>query len=667
MRSTNFTGEATDQNLWRGRFIGFDCLPPQYNNNVWFYVDDDKGVAQIIDINLNVHDLKPGSVILLPRINAINLERAGIGRILSPNEVVEKVFLPRRAQGEKGENHSHLDRRKAGHLEYCNTSDPPHSGIENPIVGSTNHQNNQPRIHHLIDLNDLMAEELIYCENYSSIEPAPKLVELAEQLGYEKADFFGFIHRFDAYRCEGCNRLIVRPYVDGGRLNPFKLQSGSRRSAKALALKLAQLNAEAKVLERDHRTGVLRLLRNNNLYLLPLELTYPHELNAHFLKLLKEDKDKFYRLREKAISTFFKKLLRAEFGEYATFSEFIYWFNHHDWSSKSPDSPHFHEHINLLNVVYDWRGSSEFRVLREVLSSYLTPTKSLISRSTGWSLSKTKRLLGFFRSIGLIENARGSQDSFFTTKYFDIASPLIRFNPLRFNTEKLDLFRSLWKATIEEIFGVKLKEQPVVHLPDKLISLDLSNVREVIHRLAYCSRKPVTDVNNFLLLNPVDIDLDWLAHLLSFNSRIKGSRITRKFSTFTGVEFLATLEGRYYRLRAKLLDLIEKLNILKVKEKDLLLSISLTAKNSLQDFDSLAYYEKELEKLRYKITKIESELDELNDIVSRIEQLKRIYHVDFVCPICGGKLHIVQESVDSLPVLFFDPHSKRWALLWENG
>ena len=658
MKLTNSSGEAAlNQNLGGG-VSSFDrLLPPEFTHEVWFWIEDNKGLDQIIDINLKVHDLKPGSAILLPKINALNLERAGIGRILSPDEVVEKVFLPRRVDSQ-GENHSHIDRRQAAHLEYCKTSEPPQDA-DHPTP-------KQPRIHHLTNLNDLLAEELIYCENYTSINPAPKLIELAEQLGCEKADFFGFIHRYDAYRCEGCNRLIVRPHVDGGRLNPFKLQTGSRRSAKALALKLAQLNAEAKVLERDHRTGVLRLLKNNNLYMLPLELTYPHELNSLFLKLLKEDKDKFYRLREKAISTFFKKLLKAEFGEYATFSELIYWFNHHDWSSKSPDSPHFHEHINLLNLVYDWRGSPEFKALRGALSSHLTPTKALISRYTGWSISKTKRLLGFFRSIGLVENA-SSQETFFSTKYFDIASPLIRFNPLRFTTEKLDLFRALWEETIKEVFGVELKESPVVHLPDKLISLDLSNIREVIHRLAYCSRKPVTDLNNFLLLHPVDIDLDWLAHLLSFNSRIKGSRITRKLSTFTGVEFLSTLEGRYYRLRTKQLTLIEKLHSLKVKEKDLRLSLSLTAKNSLQDFDALAYYEKELEKLQSEIAKIESELERLNDLAARIDQLKRIYHVDFVCPVCGSKLHPVNEPIDSLPVLFFDPHTKRWALLWENG
>ena len=113
--------------------------------------------------------------------------------------------------------------------------------------------------------------------------------------------------------------------------------------------------------------------------------------------------------------------------------------------------------------------------------------------------------------------------------------------------------------------------------------------------------------------------------------------------------------------------MIEKLHSLKVKEKDLRLSISCTLKDSLQDFEAIAHYENELKQVRSEISKIEKELERLNDLAARIDQLKRIYHVDFVCPICGGKLHLVRESISSLPVLFFDPHTKRWALLWENG
>lgn len=640
---------------------------------VWFLPDNLKEPVEFVGVDGEVYTLNPDSPALIPELNALAFEYRGAGRVLrSPDEIVKHVFLNRaRAIPPTTPHGTHdLGGRQPVHVQFSNASDPEPS----PITPSSNPRNWR----YIDDPSGLLLEEVIFSENYTSIEPAKRLVELAEKLGYLRTEFEAEIFDYFGYQCES-GHLIFYPKVKGGRLNPFKQQQNARKSAQALVDKLIQLNEEAKVLERDSKTGVLRLCESNNLYLIPMELTYPHELNSLFVELLRKDKAKFYQLREEAVKRFFAKVLAYEFGDYAEFSEFIYWLNHHDWSSKEPNKAHFHEHINLLNVTFDWRGSEEFRALREALRSKLTPTVEDIAEFTGWSVAKVKRVISFFKGKGLIEYSKKGR--FFTSMFFELPAPLVRFNPLKFTAQKsrkgvkrLEAYQKFWKEAIEEVFNVKLDVLPVVHLPDEVIKICPENRAKLIHRLAYCSRKPITDVNNFLEAHPnADFDLEWLEHLLTYDNRLKGSKIAKKLSKYTGVEFLATIKNRYYRLRKKQIDLIEELRELEARERELISLLGLN--ETFDNLDEFVMTEKlkrsyleELEKIRAEKEKLESELSELRELAERIDELEEKYKPVVECPLCGSVMHAVHEkpSVDT-PLLYFDSCAKKWVLRWENG
>ena len=188
-----------------------------------------------------------------------------------------------------------------------------------------------------------------------------------------------------------------------------------------------------------------------------------------------------------------------EFGEYALWSDPVLWFNSHDWSSKEPNRPNFHEHINLINVCFDWRGWREYKELYDACKSFLNPSVKDIANKTGWSSSKVKRLLSFFIGKKLVLKCGSGKKVFFDCAFAPIPSPLIRFNPKRFSAEKKDQYNRIWKEVIKEVFGVEVKVA-LVHLPDKVIALKPSNLPNLFHRLSYCNRHPITEILNFSIL-----------------------------------------------------------------------------------------------------------------------------------------------------------------------
>jgi hypothetical protein len=519
-------------------------------------------------------------------------------------------------------------------------------------------------LRYLNKLDDLEVEEVIYSENYTDIEPTKRLIELAEQIGYSEYDFTGVIHDYYGYECNTPHQIFI-PIVRGSYLNPYLRQRSSRESAKNLAIKLIQLNYEAKVLERDRKTGILKELNNNNLYLLKMELTYPHELNDLFLSLINENPLKLKDLRERAVNLFFKKILEKEFGEYSKFSEFIYWLNHHDWSSKEPNNPHFHEHINLLNVTFDWRGSEEFKALKKALGEFLTPTIDCIVEETGWSDKKVRKWLNQFIGMGLIIPAKlNGRKRFFNLKYYPILSPLVRFNPKKFTTKKLDEYQKLWKEVIEEVFNVKLDKLPVIHLPDDLIPLNMENYERIVHRLAYCSRHPVTDINNYLKLYPkADFDLNWLKYLLEFRPKLTGSRIAKKLSKYTNIEFLSTLEGRYNREKKRKFDLLQELAELEDKERELLNLKRYTVIDNLDSSLLVVHIDKELKVIAERKAEINKELEVLNILEDKVKVLQERYKHYPKCPVCGKTMYPVSlKPFEDTPIVWFDPVTKKWVI-----
>ncbi len=626
---------------------------------VWFKALKD--TLQFCDINEEIYELKAGDIVRLPKINAENLQKAGYGRIVTdPDEIVREVFL-RRVKDKQGQDptpsHDILDGdgRQTVHLDYAITSEPdPHHerDLKEEVIDL-----------YLERLSSLQIEEFIYSERYTDIVPSERLIELAKKIGFYESEFYGKVEEFYSYKCQN-GHIVHVPVVWGSYLNPYLRQKGSSDSARQLSLKLIQLNEEAKVLERDRKTGVLKELGKNNLYLLPMELTYPPELDDLFIRMLRENPQKLSELREKAVNLFFKRLFALEFGEYALWSDPILWFNPHDWSSKEPNKPNFHEHVNLLNVCFDWRGWKEYKELYEACRDFLTPSVKDIANRTGWSPAKVKRLLSFFIGKKLVIKCGSGKKVFFDCAFAPIPSPLIRFNPKRFSAEKKDQYNRIWKEVIKEVFGVDVKEA-IVHLPDEVIALKPSNLPKLVHRLSYCNRHPITDVNNFLKQNPdADFDEFWLKHLLEFKPRLRGNMITKRLSVYTGIEFLSTLEGRYSREKAKKEDLIRKRFELEGELKELIHQKQALKVEGLDDSIALMELDKEIERVKREIEKVEEELIELDELKERIEELREKYRFNPTCPICGGELTPIgkTEGLLDCPLIYFDPVVKKWVI-----
>ena len=669
---------SPDNSFWKD-FLN----APRAYEKVAFGVLNLEKAELLVGVDGEVYELEPKQIVKIPLANALILEQKWrIGKILwTPDDAVlfkmhVKGIDPTKIFGatHAGETISQGDGRKPVHVQYSNALDTDTSQGWTSNTSQNITSNSTQRIRFINNPYDLLIGEVIYSENYTSIKPARRLIELATQLGFKEYEFEASITDYFHYKCEDNGHIVHIPKVAGGRLNPYIQQQNSRNSAKALAKKLVQLNREAKVLERDSRTGELRLLRRNNLYLIPMELTYPPEVSEYLWVLSKENPQKVEQLREKAVEVFFRKVLEYELGGYAKFSDFIYWVAHHDWKSENPaDRPHFHEHINLLNVVYDWRGSEDYIRLYEAINKHLTPTTKDIAEYTGWSVPTVKRKISFFRGMDLIHYSKRGR--FFTATEPPLPTPLIRFNPLRFVAEevkrdekRLEAYQRFWKEAIEEVFKVKVKsEVVVVHLPDKVISLE--NFHELVHRLSYCSRKPIVDLNNYFSAHPnADIGLDWLNHLLNLRTKLKPNKIARRLSIYVGIEFLATLQNRLSRLRRKYESELRELECVVYERADKEIEL----KNA-RDFNLL--HLEVVERLKNEIEQLKAREDELRQILKpyfeleeRVKQLSESLEFKPICPLCGSEMERIYdiEISSDTPLLYWDSVARRWVLQYSK-
>lgn len=684
-----------------------------------FLVFDGVTPTEFTDIDLKEHCLNPGAVLRLPLTNAEILETGGYGKVLrTVDEVVETKFLPK-AKVDQDPGHRSPTTRM--------TSNPPSLEVDRSDSGGScsilrhkyERQPRQAKISYLENLDDCLEKKIIYSENFTTIEPAERLVEVAKQNGYSEHEFEGYIIDHWGYYCEDCKREIYFPKVEGGSLNPFLAMEKSKKSSKDLADKLYQFEIEAKVLGRE-RNGDLVELKNNNLYDLPMELTYPHELNDYFWDLLKADSDKFYRLRERCVELFFDEMVKLEFGEYAKNSELIYWFNHHDWKSvimtgsADPRQPHFHEHIDLLNVLYDWSGSEEFNLIAEAIenvkyhqrqnvdpNSSIPPHKQIkcnsghIAEELDWSLSKTKKKLGHYSNLGLLTYDKSSQQY---TAEFPLSSPLLRFNPKKLNGKEVlereielddgkilkvkktrkEHYQDIWRTCIEKVFkaigGYYLKDgelkpvrlkDPVIHLPDRIISL--KNIGQLIHRLKYCNRRPITDLNSFFYRHPeAVVDPEWFDHLLSFDQKRKGSRITKRLSNYAHVEFLSTLKGRLSRLKKKNEEELGKYQSTKDKIEYVEKEYESINPEDLNSWRLMATLEEDISDLNSELEGIlpGETLEDMKDLEEKIFVKKSLVQSKVLCPFCDGELSPINDKPDSdTSLLYFDPIVKKHALM----
>lgn len=684
-----------------------DSLVEDSSCSVHFLVFADVTPTSILDINSKQHDLNPNEVLYLPLINAKILENGGYGKIVSVDKVVETKFLPNakvkdqdQAQNQDPPSNLKFDRQGSWDtLPYHNREHPPTSG------SGLNTSNRSLSCSYLNDPSDCLHDEIIYSENYTRIKPATRLVELAEELGYDELDFEGKIEDYQGYQCEGsCGKLFFFPRVGGGSLNPFLAMNKSKGSSKNLVDKFYQLEQEARVLERD-KNGDLVERDSNNLYNLCMELTYPHfECNDYFLDLLDSDPDRFYQLREDCINLFFDKVLYLEFGRYSKQSEFIYWYDHHNWKTEDPTKSHFHEHINLLNLLYDWSGSDDFKQIadaidqvkrdqaRSIPAGTSEPHKKIkctskeIAEYLPYSVSTVRKKLGFYSGLGLLSYDRT------TNQYvaeFPLSLPLIRFNPLRFDCDevierKIELgngevlkvkktrkehYQDIWAECIKEVFGVSLSIAPVVHLPDKIIRL--KDRSQLYHRLTYCSRKPVVDLNSFFYKHPkAEIDPDWLDHLLNFDCQRKGSRITKRLCNYVNVEFVSTLRNRLSRLKSEHRDLLDRSESLKEQVYELNEVVDSLSLDDLNSYEVLNNIEGDVSSLKSELKKIESHeaYQDMKKLESKIVEKESLVDSNPVCPVCGGGLSPVSYGSSSdTPLVYYDPIAKKWVLEKGDG
>jgi hypothetical protein len=632
------------------------------NLPVWFWIEDNKGVDRIIDINETIHELKPRSAIKLPLINAKILEKAGLGKILqNKDEIIEKVFLPR-AEDSGIPSPVGVGRREPAdvHLETAGTSGPV-----------KRHATNTPsRVRYVRDLSEVDLGEVVFLENYCDVVPSPQLLELARKAGLPDELFWGQKSGGRKYRCEK-GHLVVIPFIRGNKFNPAILQKRAKDSARELALKLCEFNEKAPVIQR--RGGAWHSVKGSRrVYVLPFELTYPPEIEDLLLKIAYNDYEELQKLSARAVEVFMQKFVNVEFGVHAPFTELIFWNNLHIWSSKNPSACNFHEHIQLLNVVFDLRGSDIFIAMREVFDDVLTPKLSdFVEYLSAWGYSRTtvKRFLGRFCKMGLINySPRGR---FYTCVEPSLPSPLIRFNPKKFRASKLGLYRQLWKEAIEETFNVKLCDLPVVHLPDEVIPCTYDNIPKLKHRLGYCGRHPLVDLQSYLKKldeegKKGDIDPEWFKLLLFYRNKRFSSRIARKLSKYTYVDFLSTKESRLNRLKKQHEDELRE----RERLKKVIAELTELKDTSSDDVELSLIYAEKLEDVKKRLNEINRKLEKYDRLRSEIvSERDRIRNLTKTCPVCGGVMKEVGQVsvVEGLPLIYFDSHAKQWAIVWENG
>jgi len=292
--------------------------------------------------------------------------------------------------------------------------------------------------------------------------------------------------------------VIVPEYGRVGHYNPIKGDRVVKSSVSRLAAVLPYLNAE------NNTKGV---------DLVGIDATYPDEVSR-----LLCDKDQrssvLERARkcEKALINALGTLLGVENDELIGG-----WSNTHLWSTTEPTKPHLHHHLNVLNLV----------VKKSVLNS-----ADDLSKHTKPDINGKERVIAPIDAIEPEDgryatnyrvNADGEREKVYTLK-----NAIRRVSPYI----KGDAIKELWAAIVcSEFAGVVTEkyEKLDVHLG----FISIKNKAAVVHRLKYCSRKPLMDLFEYYSKNDFDaaaIDDGFCLMLLGYANRRNTFGFARKLN-----------------------------------------------------------------------------------------------------------------------------------------
>jgi hypothetical protein len=165
-------------------------------------------------------------------------------------------------------------------------------------------------------------------------------------LGYDKVSPVedmtkAFIVGYSAALCSQSGNVVYYPKYEAGEYSPYSKAVSVRSSANRLASQLCKL---------PEASGI------NDLYLLGWDMTFPKEISMIALT----DSKKAMSIVDKAVKEFVKKLIKETTWIRKKGQKLGYSYNPHVWHShhagdlkeiSTPDEPHLHAHINLVNLV----------------------------------------------------------------------------------------------------------------------------------------------------------------------------------------------------------------------------------------------------------------------------------------------------------------------------
>jgi hypothetical protein len=199
-------------------------------------------------------------------------------------------------------------------------------------------------------------------------------------------------------------------------------------------------------------------------YLITFELTFPKEVSLLAVKNPEKYKALVSDLSKEFIEDYLKpKYLRSKNEMLGIF------FNPHLWSSKNPLNSHLHAHFNMLNCVV-------IKEEKEIIDNLSEKSKKIVRHRA------------------------------------------IRFKP-NLTTDELKEMRKSWKNILKK-HDIEIDSN--VNIYWKYISL--KNKAQVMHRIKYCTRKPIIDIYNYYEDALYNEDINeynkkYLKYLMEYNNK----------------------------------------------------------------------------------------------------------------------------------------------------
>lgn len=285
---------------------------------------------------------------------------------------------------------------------------------------------------------------------------------------------------FTALKCPLNNHEVVVPsYAYVGDYNPIKGDNSVKASASRLVNKLIHLKDKD-----DNAKGG---------YLIRSELTFPEEVSV--LLYDSKERDKVLHKAKLCIKEFIE-YLRNKYCSDRDNEDIGLYYNLHLWKTENPLKPHLHFHLNWLNFISKKEIVNSVKP-EEQYKAYTTRLqRKVVADPDDERFSREYRI-----------NEDGNREPVSTLNC------LIRFNP-RVNADDL---KKEWTRIVNRRFKLK-KEKIDAYF--KYISL--KNRSAVLHRIKYCSRKPLMDIFEYYTqhdFDPDEVNKDFVNYLMRYENR----------------------------------------------------------------------------------------------------------------------------------------------------